>query len=149
MVGSGAMWGWGAGAGEGGGGIGEERGEGAGSLMWWRGGARVRACRRGKRGDGAEGGGGECETIRKAAGGVLGDRGFRESEDITTSARMPGGRELEMREYEYKNQISFFRAPGERGGAPRNTWRILFTDYRRPRETFVFSFRAASGLHLF
>jgi hypothetical protein len=28
-------------------------------------------------------------------------------------------------------------------------WRILFTDYRRPLETFLFSFRAAIGLYFF
>jgi hypothetical protein len=29
------------------------------------------------------------------------------------------------------------------------TWRILFTDYRRPLKTFKSSFRAATGLHFF
>jgi len=29
------------------------------------------------------------------------------------------------------------------------TWRILFTDYRRPLETFASSFRAAIGLYFF
>jgi hypothetical protein len=29
------------------------------------------------------------------------------------------------------------------------TWRILFTDYRRPLKTFNSSFRAATGLYFF
>jgi len=33
--------------------------------------------------------------------------------------------------------------------ATLKTWRILFTDYRRPLMTFVSSFRAAIGLYFF
>jgi hypothetical protein len=44
---------------------------------------------------------------------------------------------------------SSFRAPVERAIAQLKTWRILFTDYRRPVETFASSFHAAIGLHFF
>jgi hypothetical protein len=37
----------------------------------------------------------------------------------------------------------------ERAVATLKTWRILFTDYRRPLETFLSSFRAAIGLYFF
>jgi hypothetical protein len=33
--------------------------------------------------------------------------------------------------------------------AQLKTWRILFTDYRRPLETFIDSFKAAIGLYFF
>jgi site-specific recombinase XerD len=48
-----------------------------------------------------------------------------------------------------RNQISSFRAPVERAIATLKTWRILFTDYKRPLGTFLSSFRAAIGLYFF
>jgi hypothetical protein len=54
-----------------------------------------------------------------------------------------------VREHDYNNQVSSFRAPVERAVAQLKTWRILFTDYRRPLETFTSSFRAAIGLYFF
>jgi hypothetical protein len=54
-----------------------------------------------------------------------------------------------MREHDYNNQISSFRAPVERAVATLKTRRILFTDYRRPLETFLSSFGAAIGLYFF
>jgi hypothetical protein len=49
----------------------------------------------------------------------------------------------------YNNQVSSFRAPVERAVAQLKTWRILFTNYRRPLKTFLSSFRAAMGLYFF
>jgi len=37
----------------------------------------------------------------------------------------------------------------ERAVATLKTWRILFTDYRRPLKTFKSSFHAAIGLYFF
>ena len=71
--------------------------------------------------------GSECETILKAAGGVFGDKGFIGTDYITTPIRKPEGRELYIREHDYNNQISSFRAPVERAVATLKTWRILFT----------------------
>jgi hypothetical protein len=48
-----------------------------------------------------------------------------------------------------KVQVSSFRAPVERAVATLKTWRILFTDYRRPLKTFKSSFHAAIGLYFF
>ena len=93
--------------------------------------------------------GSQCETILKMAGGVFGDKGFIGTDYITTSARKLEGRELYMREHDYNNQVSSFRAAVERAIAGLKTWRILFTDYRRPLETFDSSFRAAIGLYFF
>lgn len=91
----------------------------------------------------------ECETILKAAGGVFGDKGFIGTDYITTPVRKPKSRQLYMREHDYNNQVSSFRAPVERAVAQLKTWRILFTDYRRPIDTFASSFRAAIGLYFF
>ena len=93
--------------------------------------------------------GSECEAILKAAGGVFGDKGFIGTDYITTPVRKPEDRELYMREHDYNNQVSSFRAPVERAVANLKTWRILFTDYRRPLRTFASSFRAAIGLYFF
>jgi len=91
----------------------------------------------------------ECEAILKMAGGVFGDKGFIGTDYITTPVRKPKVRELYMREQEYNNRVSSFRAPVERAIAQLKTWRILFTDYRRPLKTFASSFRAAVGLFFF
>jgi hypothetical protein len=91
----------------------------------------------------------ECETILKHAGGVIGDKGFIGTDYITTPVRKLEDRELYMREHDYNNQVSSLRAPVERAVANLKTWRILFTDYRRPLKTFASSFRAAIGLFFF
>jgi hypothetical protein len=93
--------------------------------------------------------GSECETILKLAGDVIGDKGFIGTDYIITPVRKPEDRELYIREHDYNNQISSLRAPVERAVATLKTWRILFTDYRRPLETFLSSFRAAIGLYFF
>ena len=81
--------------------------------------------------------------------GVIGDKGFIGTDYITTPVRKPQDRELYIREHDYNNQISSLRAPVERVVATLKTWRILFTDYRRPLRTFLSSFRAAIGLYFF
>ena len=91
----------------------------------------------------------ESEKILKAAGGVFGDKGFIGTDYITTPFRKPEHRELYIREKEYNAELSSHRAPVERAVAQLKTWRILFTDYRRPLETFRDSFNAAIGLYFF
>lgn len=91
----------------------------------------------------------DSEKILKAAGGVFGDKGFIGTDYITTPVRKPESRELYIREKEYNSEVSSHRAPVERAVAQLKTWRILFTDYRRPLETFIDSFKAAIGLYFF
>jgi hypothetical protein len=93
--------------------------------------------------------GSAVERILKAAGGVFGDKGFIGTDYITTPIRKPECRELLQWEHEWNNQVSSFRAPVERAVATLKTWRILFTDYRRPLKTFKSSFCAAIGLYFF
>ena len=93
--------------------------------------------------------GSAAEKILKKAGGVFGDKGFIGTDYITTPIRKPKCRELLQWEHEWNNQVSSYRAPVERAVATLKTWRILFTDYRRPLKTFKSSFRAAIGLYFF
>jgi DDE superfamily endonuclease/Helix-turn-helix of DDE superfamily endonuclease len=93
--------------------------------------------------------GSASEKILKTAGGVFGDKGFIGTGYITTPVRKPEKRELYIREKEYNADVSSHRAPVERAVAQLKTWRILFTDYRRPLETFRDSFKAAIGLYFF
>src|SRR6266567_5948955 len=93
--------------------------------------------------------GSDVQTVLKKAGGVFGDKGFIGTDYITTPIRKPKGRRLLEWEHEWNNQVSSYRAPVERAVATLKTWRILFTDYRRPLKTFKSSFRAAVGLYFF
>ena len=70
-------------------------------------------------------------------GGVFGDKGFIGTDYITTPIRKPECRELLQWEHEWNNRVSSFRAPVERAVATLKTWRILFTDYRRPLKTSI------------
>jgi hypothetical protein len=58
-------------------------------------------------------------------------------------------RELYVREHEYNAQVGSIRAPIERAVVHLKTWKILFTDYRRPLCTFSDSFRAVISLYFF
>lgn len=89
------------------------------------------------------------EKILQAAGGVFGDKGFIGTDYITTPIRRPTFRQLLPWEREWNRQVSSYRAAVERAVATLKTWRILFTDYRRPLKTFTTSFRAAIGLYFF
>src|SRR5271154_4229650 len=93
--------------------------------------------------------GSAVEKILKKAGGAFGDKGFIGTDYITTPIRKPTCRELLQWEHEWNNQVSSYRAPVERAVATLKTWRILFTDYRRPLKTFRSSFRAATRLYFF
>jgi hypothetical protein len=90
-----------------------------------------------------------AEKILKKASGVFGDKGFIGTSYITTPIRKPRSRKLLEWEMEWNRQVSSFRAPVERAIADLKAWRALFTDYRRPIETFEESFYAATGLYFF
>jgi hypothetical protein len=91
---------------------------------------------------------GEVKEILELAGAVIADKGFQGS-GYVTPVKKPRDRNLYLREHEYNNQISSIRSPIERAVAHLKTWKILFTDYRRPLHTFLDSFRAAIGLYFF
>jgi hypothetical protein len=91
---------------------------------------------------------GAVKEILDLAGSVIADKGFQGS-GYVTPAKKPTDRELYIREHEYNNQVSSIRAPIERAVAHLKTWKILFTDYRRPLSTFLDSFDAAISLYFF
>ena len=93
--------------------------------------------------------GSAVEKILGKAGGVFGDKGFIGTDYTTTPIRKPKFCGPSQWEHEWNNQVSSDRAPVERAIATLKTWRILFTDYRRPLKTFKSSFRAALGLFFF
>jgi hypothetical protein len=93
--------------------------------------------------------GSTAEKVLKRAAGVFGDKGFIGTDYITTPIRKPKSRKLLEWEKEWNRQVSSFRAPVERAVADLKAWRVLFTDYRRPLDTFKTSFRAATGLYFF
>ena len=90
-----------------------------------------------------------AEKILKKASGVFGDKGFIGTSYITTPIRKPKSRKLLDWEKEWNRQVSSLRAPVERAIADLKTWRALFTDYRRPLDTFETSYYAAVGLYFF
>lgn len=93
--------------------------------------------------------GSDVEKVLRQAGGVIGDKGFIGTDFITTPFRKPTSRGLLEWEQEWNRQVSSLRAPVERAIATLKTWRVLFTDYRRPLKTFTTSFHAATGLYFF
>jgi len=77
----------------------------------------------------------------------VGDKGFTGPEDIITPVkRQPGQKHLHPSDQEFNRQVSSLRAPIERANANLKTWRILFTDYRRPVGTFPETITAVLGL---
>ena len=91
----------------------------------------------------------DVEKILGKAGGVFGDKGFIGTDYITTPVRKPKSVSYCNGNTRRNNQVSSYRAPVERAMAALKTWRIFFTDYRRPLKTFKWSFRAAIGLYFF
>ena len=91
---------------------------------------------------------GDAKEILDTAGAVVADKGFQGS-GYVTPVKKPTDRELYVREHEYNAQVSSIRAPIERAVAHLKTWKILFTDYRRPLRTFSDSFRAVISLYFF
>ena len=67
-------------------------------------------------------------------GNLLGDKGYVGLE-MLTPIKKPPHRTL-LWEKEFNKQINKIRYVVERAIANFKTWRILFTDYRRPRRTF-------------
>lgn len=78
----------------------------------------------------------------------FGDKGFLGTGLITPFRKPPGGKLLPW-QIEFNGTVNSFRAAVERAIANVKTWRILHTDYRRPRHTYQTAFRAVRGLIFF
>jgi hypothetical protein len=81
-------------------------------------------------------------------GNLLGDKGYVGLE-MLTPIKKPPHRTLLDWEKEFNKQINKIRYVVERAIANFTTWRILFTDYRRPRKTFPQTIKVVTALDEF
>ena len=82
------------------------------------------------------------------AGNTLADKGYLGTGMLTPTRKPPGG-QLTASHKNLNSQINALRAVVERAIAHLKTWRVLHTDYRRPRATYPTAFRAVRALHFF
>jgi hypothetical protein len=78
----------------------------------------------------------------------IADKGYLGSGMLTPFRKPPGG-ELLGWQKEFNATVNSLRAVVEQVIANVKTWRILHTDYRRPRTTYASAFRAVRGLTFF
>jgi hypothetical protein len=78
----------------------------------------------------------------------FGDKGYIGTGLLTPFRKPPGGEILPWQK-EFNATINSLRAAIERVIANVKTWRILHTDYRRPRRSYEITFRAVRGLIFF
>ncbi len=83
-----------------------------------------------------------------STGNAIGDKGYQGCK-IISPAKKPQGAELGDSLKDNNTIINRLRATIERVIANIKTWRILHTDYRRPRETFEHTLDAVRGLIFF
>lgn len=81
-------------------------------------------------------------------GNAVGDKGYQGCKIISPTKKPPGA-ELSDDRKANNTVINRLRATIERVIANIKTWRILHTDYRRPRETFEATLDAVRGLIFF
>jgi hypothetical protein len=87
------------------------------------------------------------EIVRHSGGG-FGDKGYQGTDLVTPRKKPPGG-ELSKGDKKNNAVISSHRAPVERLVAHFKSWRIFYTDYRRPYRTYRDAYDAARGLFFF
>jgi hypothetical protein len=88
------------------------------------------------------------KKIVENSGGGIADKGYQGT-GLVTPRKKPKGGELSKKDKECNREISAFRAPVERVIAHFKSWRIFFTDYRRPYRTYRNAYDAARGLFFF
>jgi hypothetical protein len=76
---------------------------------------------------------------------LIGDKGYV-GLGMVTPIKKPANRDLLDWEREFNKQINKIRYVVERAIANFKTWRILFTDYRRPKTTFSQTIRVVIAL---
>ena len=79
---------------------------------------------------------------------TLADKGYLGT-GLHTPLRKPPGGTLADSHKTYNTSINKLRSAVERAIAHIKTWRILHTDYRRPRSTYQTAFQAVRALHFF
>jgi hypothetical protein len=83
------------------------------------------------------------------SGGAIGDKGYQGCEGVATPRKKPRGGELSLRDKEENKHVSSLRAPVERLVSHFKSWRIFYSDYRRPYHTHRQAYDAARGLFFF
>lgn len=78
----------------------------------------------------------------------IGDKGFIGTGPTTPFRKPPGGELLDWQR-EFNTTINKLRYVIERAIANFKTWRCMFTDYRRPLDTYPTAFRTVRALHFF
>jgi hypothetical protein len=86
--------------------------------------------------------------IVRNSGGGIGDKGYQGT-DLVTPRKKPKGGELSKQDKECNTEISALRAPVERVISHFKSWRVFYTDYRRPHSTYREAYGAARGLFFF
>ena len=89
-----------------------------------------------------------AEIVRNSGGGI-GDKGYQGCGDVVTPRKTPPGGELSTGDQENNAAISALRTPVERLIAHFKSWRIFYTDYRRPYRTYRDAYEAARALFFF
>jgi len=79
---------------------------------------------------------------------TIADKGYLGT-GILTPIRKPPGAELLEWQKTFNTQVNSLRAVVERVIANLKTWRIVHTDYRRPRTTYPMAFNTIRALHFF
>ena len=82
------------------------------------------------------------------AANAIGDKGYLGT-GILTPVRKPKGRPLPPGQKDFNAQVNSLRAVVERAISHLKTWRVLHTDYRRPRASYPTAFNAIRALHFF
>jgi hypothetical protein len=75
--------------------------------------------------------------------------GYQGCEGVATPRKKPRGGELSIRDKEENKKVSSLRAPVERLVSHFKSWRIFYSDYRRPYSTYRQAYDAARGLFFF
>src|SRR6266550_2863479 len=81
-------------------------------------------------------------------GNWIGDKGYVGNEMITPFKKPPDGKLLDWQK-EFNKNVNKIRYVIEQVIANFKTWRIMHTDYRRPKETFPETISAVVALHFY
>ena len=82
------------------------------------------------------------------AANAIADKGYLGTGMLTPVCKPPGAH-LPPGQKDFNTQINALRAVVERAISHLKTWRVLHTDYRRPRSTYPTAFNAIRALHFF
>jgi hypothetical protein len=87
--------------------------------------------------------------IVRASNGGIGDKGYQGCDAMATPRKRPPRGELSQRDKQCNSEHAALRAPIERLIANLKAWRILHTDFRRPRNAYLATFKATRALFFF